>query len=60
MSCGVQNALRQRFLQIVEQTVTSENFVRIATGQKLVQKRFFDSHPMILLFPSAWPQAQNF
>ncbi len=34
----VQNALRQRFLQIVEQAVLGENLIRIATRQSLVHE----------------------
>ena len=34
---GVQNALRQRLLEFVNQTVLVENVLRIAASQKLVQ-----------------------
>lgn len=50
---GVQNALRQRLLQIVDQPVTGENLLRIASRQKLVQKLFVDGHAMVLSFPSS-------
>ncbi len=56
---AVQNALRQCFLQIVEQAVPGKDLVWIMAGQKLVQERFFDSRAIILPSPSAWPQAQN-
>lgn len=46
---GVQNALRKRLLQIVEQTVTRKYLVRVAAGQQPVQKFFLDCHAMILL-----------
>ncbi len=46
---GVQNALRQRLLQLVNEPVLSEQLLRIASCQKLVQNLFFDSHVMILL-----------
>lgn len=33
----VQNALRKRLLQIVEQTVTGKHLVRVAAGEQPVQ-----------------------
>ncbi|ESZ60199.1 hypothetical protein X727_30980 [Mesorhizobium sp. L103C119B0] len=56
---GVQNALRKRLLQVVEQPVLGEHLVGIAAGKQLVQKFLVYSHVMILSFPSSWPQAQN-
>ena len=56
---GVQNPLRQRLLQVVEQTVLGKHLIRIAPGKQLVQKFLLDSHVMIRSFPSSWPRAQN-
>ena len=56
---GIQDPLRQRLLQIVEQAVLAENLGRITPGKKLVQKFLFDSHVMIRSFSSSWPPAQN-
>ena len=56
---GVQNPLRQRLLQVVEQTVLGKNLIRIAPGKQLVQKFLLDRHVMIRSFPSSWPRAQN-
>ena len=59
IECGLQNPLRKRLLQIVEQPTLGKHLVRIATAKQLVQKFLLDSHVMILSFPSSWPHAQN-
>jgi hypothetical protein len=56
---GVQNTLRKRLLQIVEQPVLGEHLARIAAGKQLVKQFSLDSHVMIRSFPSSWPRAQN-
>lgn len=55
----VQNPLRKRLLQIVEQPVLGEHLAQIAAGQQLVKQFSLDSHVMIRSFPSPWPRAQN-
>jgi hypothetical protein len=52
---GIQNPLRQRLLQLVNQTVLVEYVLRIASSKKLVQKVLLDSHVMLLRFRSSWP-----
>ena len=56
---GAQNALRQRLLQIVDETARGKNLGRIAASQKLVQEVLLDSHLMLPRFPSSWPQTQD-
>ena len=56
---GVQNPLRKRLLQLVQQPVLGKHLIRIAARKQLVQKFLLDSHVMILSFPSSWPRAQN-
>src|SRR4029450_2539075 len=46
---GVQNALRQRLLQLLDKPVLAEQLLRIASRQKLVHNLFLGSHLMILL-----------
>ena len=46
---GAQNALRQRLLQIVDETARGKNLGRIAARQKPVQQFFLNSHVMSLL-----------
>ena len=46
---GVQNPLRKRLLQVVEQPVLGKHLVRIATRKQLVQNFLLNSHVMILL-----------
>src|SRR6188474_1005866 len=46
---GVQNALRQRLLQLLNKPVLAKQLLRIASRQKLIYNLFLDSHLMILL-----------
>ena len=56
---AVQNARRQRLLQLVDKAVTAENLLRVAARQELVQDVFLDGHVWVPFFPSSWPPAQN-
>ena len=56
---GVQNPLRQRLLQFVDQPILVEYILRIAAGQKLVQQVFLDCHMMLPCLPSVWPHTQS-
>src|SRR5579863_3023382 len=56
---GIQDSLRQRLLQFVNQPVFIEYILRIAAGQKLVQQVFLDCHMMLLCLPSLWPHTQD-
>jgi hypothetical protein len=55
---GVQNALGQRLLQLVEKPVLVENLLRVAPSQKLIQGVLLDRNKRP---PSAslWPRTQD-
>jgi hypothetical protein len=56
---GVQNALRQSLLQLIDKPVATENLLRVASRKKLVQNILLDRHSWVPFFPPLWPPAQD-
>src|SRR3954451_17098626 len=54
----VQDALGQRFLQLVEKPILGKHLLRIAPRQKLVQRALLDRHSPPPA-ASLWPQTQD-